>query len=197
MCRIDSSPRGGVIMVVPMRRALTILIAFGCAAVVSASSLYVLELKNGARVFALDRPLEKGRVLVFHRHPDGVFTSISAAEVARIAPASAADRTEKFQPGELVVLGHDVEGPVPEGSAPSLAPPAPRAAASIPEYGYSGYFVYGGTGKGGGHRPSLPTPAPRPLPPPLVGPNGYPGTPQLPIGPNGFPVLFPPLREPR
>ena len=192
MCRIDSSPRGGVIMVVPMRRALTILIAFGCAAVVSASSLYVLELKGGARVFALDRPLEKGRVLVFHRHPDGVFTSISAAEVARIAPASAADRTEKFQPGELMVLGHDVEGPVSEGGAPSLAPPAARAAYSMPDYGYGygyGYGAYGGYGSGGGH-PSPPS-RPHPHAPPLVGPNGYPGTPQLPIGSNGFPELQP------
>ncbi|HEV2064289.1 MAG TPA: hypothetical protein VGS00_07045, partial [Thermoanaerobaculia bacterium] len=84
-----------------MRRTLAALIAFGCAAVVSASSLYVLELKGGVRVFALDHPLEKGRVLVIHRHPDGVFTSISSAEVARIAPASAADRTEKLAPGEL------------------------------------------------------------------------------------------------
>lgn len=44
---------------------------------------------------------EKGRVLVFHRYPDGIFTSISSDEVARIAPASAADRTEKLAPGEL------------------------------------------------------------------------------------------------
>jgi hypothetical protein len=183
-------------MGVPVRRAFTILIAFGCAAVVSAGSLYVLELKGGARVFALDRPLEKGRILVFHRHPDGVFTSISSVEVARIAPASAADRTEKFQPGELMVLGHDVEGPVSESGAPSLAPPAARAAYSMPDYGYGSYVFYGTFGNGGGHRPSLPTPAPRPLPPPLVGPNGYPGTPQRPIGSNGFPIIAP-QREPQ
>jgi hypothetical protein len=175
-----------------MRRAFALLFVFACAAVLSAGSLYVLELKGGARVFALDRPLEKGRVLVFHRHPDGVFTSISTAEVAKIAPASAADRNEKLQPGELMVLGRDVEGPVPDGSAPSLAPPAARAPYSMPEYGYGGYFVYGGYGTGGGHRPSHMTPAPRSLPPPLVGPNGYPGTPQLPIGSNGFPILSSP-----
>jgi hypothetical protein len=169
-----------------MRRALSILIAFGCATVVSAGSLYVLELKGGARVFALDRPLEKGRVLVFHRHPDGVFTSISAAEVARIAPASTADRIEKFQPGDLMVLGHDVEGPVNEAGPRSSSPPASGAAYSTPDYGYGGYGMYWGYGTGGGRRPTLPPP-PRLLPPPLVGPNGYPGTPQLPIGPNGFP----------
>ncbi len=173
-----------------MRRALIILFVFGCAAVLSAGSLYVLELKGGARVFSLDRPLEKGRVLVFHRHPDGVFTSITAAEVAKIGPVSAADRIEKFQPGDLMVLGHDVEGPVPEVGSPSLAPPAPRAAYSLPDYGYGGYSVYESY-SAGGHRPSLPSAPSRPLPPQLVGPNGYPGTPQLPIGSNGFPELLP------
>jgi hypothetical protein len=179
-----------------MRRALAVLIAFGCAAIVSAGSFYVLELKGGARVFSLDRPLEKGLVLVFHRHPDGVFTSILTAEVAKIATTSAADRIEKLQPGELMVLGHDVEGPASDGGAPSLAPPAPRAAYSMPDYGYGGYGMYGGYGNGGG-RPFPPSRPHQPAPP-LVGPNGYPGTPQLPIGSNGFPVLVPtPPPQPR
>lgn len=181
-----------------MRRALAALMAFGCAAAVWAGSLYVLELKGGARVFSLDRPMEKGRVLVFHRYPDGIFTSIPSDEVAKIATSAAADRTEKLAPGELMVLGKDIEGPVPENAGP---PPAPAAApASYPmldyDYGYYGY----GYGYGGGHRPPRPHPSPRPLPPPLVGPNGYPGTPQLPIGSNGFPILFPspqPQPQPR
>lgn len=180
-----------------MRRTLTAVAAFaalGAAAILSAGSLFVLELSGGARLFALDRPIEKGRVLVFHRHPDGVFTSIPAGEVARIAPASAADRTQKFAPGELMVLGRDVEGPTAEGSAPPSAPAAARSAYSMPDYGYG---VYWGYSFGGGRRPPLLAPPPRSVSPPLVGPNGYPGTPQLPIGSNGFPIISPQPPQPR
>jgi hypothetical protein len=169
-----------------MRRALAILIVLGCAAVVSGGSLYVLELKGGARVFALDRPLEKGRVLVFHRHPDGVLTSLPAAEVVRIAPAAAADRTEKLQPGDLMVLGHDVEGPVPESAGPPPAPPPAAAVYEMPAYDYG---VYGSYGAGSAHRIIISPRPPRLLPTPLVGPNGFPGTHQLPIGSDGFPDL--------
>lgn len=176
----------------PMKRALAAVVVLGCAAALSAGSLYVLELKGGSRVFALDRPLEKGRVLVFHRHPDGVFTSIGSAEVLKIAPASAADRTAKFQPGDLMVLGHDVEGPVPEGGSAAVAPAAPSPTSAMPDDSSGGYGSYGygyGYGSGVAHRSS----PPRSLPPALVGPNGFPGTRQLPIGSNGFPD--PPPRQ--
>ena len=97
-----------------------------------------------------------------------------------------------------MVLGNDVEGPVPESAAPPPGPAAAPPGYPTLDYGY-GYYGYGyGYGYGGGHHPPRPHPAPHPLPPPLVGPNGYPGTPQLPIGSNGFPILFPsPQPQPR
>jgi len=52
-------------------------------------SLFVMELKDGARVYALDHPLQKGRALVFHRYPDGVYTSLTADEVERTVTAPA------------------------------------------------------------------------------------------------------------
>jgi hypothetical protein len=181
-----------------MRRTLIAVAAFGllgAAAILSAAGLYVLELSGGARVFALDRPMEKGRVLVFHRHPDGIFTSIPSSDVVRIKTASAADRTQKFAPGELMVLGRDIEGPTPEGAGPPPPSYAPAPTYSMPDYGYGyGYWGYGG--KGGGHRPRpFPTPPPQ-IPPTSIGPNGFPGTPQLPIGSNGFPILSPPPPQP-
>jgi hypothetical protein len=181
-----------------MRRPLlAALAALFAAAALSAGSLFVLKLKSGARVFALDRPVEKGHVLVFHRHPDGVFTSIPADEVEKIAPTSSADRTEKFAPGELMVLGRDVEGPTPERAAP--APPAPnRPAYYPPDYHYGMYWGFG-PGFGHRHRPMRP-PIDNLRVPALVGPNGFPiiappgspGSTPLPIGPNGFPMI-PPL----
>ena len=184
-----------------MRRAfLAALLAVLSAASLTAASLFVLELKGGSRVFALDRPVPKGRTLVFHRHPDGIYTSISADEVVKIAPAPSPDRTEKFQPGETMLLGGNVEGTPTQGVAPPPEPPASRAAYDAPDYGYSMSWGFGW----GASRPPRPVAPPRPVPS-TIGPNGFPilappGTPgSVPpsIGPNGFPILAPPQREPR
>lgn len=185
-----------------MRRKLpAAFLAVFAAAAVQASSLFVLQLRGGARVFALDRPVPKGRVVLFHRHPDGIYTSISAEEVLKIAPAGSADRTEKFQPGELMVLGGDIEGPSSE--TVGLPPTPPDRPASLPaDYGYGTYWGYGFSG--GGHHPRPPHP-PRPVVPTNIGPNGFPilappgspGSTPPPMGSNGFPIIAPPLREPR
>jgi hypothetical protein len=163
-------------------------------------SLFVMELKGGARVYALDHPLQKGRILVFHRHPDGIYTSLAADEVERIVAGASEPRSRKMQPGDLKNLG-----PMAEGSAREANASAPQAPSYEPtvmdDYGYWGY------GSGGGRPPRPPRP-PAPVPTPLpIGPNGYPiiappGTPGStppPIGSNGFPIIAPPppQREPR
>ena len=178
-----------------MRRKLpAAFLAVFAAATVQAGSFFVLELKGGARVFALDRPVARGRVVLFHRHPDGIYTSISAEEVVKIAPAASADRTEKFHPGELMVLGSDIEGRAPQGVGPPPEAPASRSAYQPPDYGYGMSWGYGWARS----RPPVPPP-PRQTVPTSIGPNGFPilappgspGSTPPHIGSNGFPILAP------
>ena len=187
-----------------MRRAFAAAALVLAAAALQAGSLFVLELAGGAKVFALDRPVERGRVLLFHRYPDGVYTSIPAEKVARIVANAAPPASGKLEPGDLKVLGHDIEGPTAESAGPPPYYPE-RAAYSAPTYDYAlpwGYVSY--SGGGGGGRPSGPPRAPLPLVPTNIGPNGFPiiaprgspGSTPPPIGSNGFPDISP-LREPR
>ena len=159
-----------------MRRSLlAALLAVFSATSLWAGSLFVLELKGGSRVFALDRPMQAGRVVVFHRHPDGVYTSISADEVVKIVASSSAGRSEKSRSGETIFLGSDTGGAPRPASPPPAEPPAAGLEYYAPDYGYGMYWGYGG--------PSTPPPQ---RPPPL--PRGVPTN----IGPNGFPILAPP-----
>lgn len=164
-------------------------------------SLFVMELKGGAKVYALDHPLQKGRLLVFHRHPDGVYTSIAADEVDRVLAGAAEPRSGKMQPGDLKSLGPMAEGPARDPNAP------PPQAPSYEPYVVDDYGAWGYGSSGGGRPPRPPRP-PGPVVTPLpIGPNGFPiiappGTPGAtppPIGSNGFPIISPPPphREPR
>lgn len=156
---------------------------------------YVLELRGGSKVYSLDRPVPKGKVLVFHRYPDGVYLSLSAAEVERVSTLEAEPPSaEKLAPGSTLYVGPPVEGPGYE------APPGPPQYADTyvdSGYGYTDYYW------GGGYVPPRP-PVPPPFVPPRIGPNGFPiiappGTPgSVPprIGPNGYPILAPPPAVP-
>ncbi len=176
------------------------------AALIAASSVgstryYALELRGGSRVFALDHPVRKGRVVLFHRYPDGVYVSLSAGEVENVVATEEAPRPEKLAPGQTVFLGPAVSGP---GFETPPAPPVPPPAAEM--YLDSGYGYYGWYW-GGGYVPPLPPAPPRPAPPSRIGPNGFPilappgspGSIPPPIGPNGFPILAPqpPVPSPR
>lgn len=156
------------------------------------NTYYVLELKGGSKVYSLDKPVQKGRVVVFHRYPDGVFLSLSAAEIAKVSTLEAAPvPEEKLAPGATVYVGPALHGPSFE------APPAPPPtyAGTYVDTGYGGYGDYY---YDGGYVPPLPAPGPRV--PSRIGPNGFPiiappGTPGSvppPIGSNGFPIISPP-----
>jgi len=180
-----------------MNRLLSCFLAGALATSASSaasSRYYALELKGGSQVFSADVPLKKGRVLVFHRYPDGTYMSLSSSEVEKIvARDGEPPKVEKLAPGETLYVGDAVEGPgyvMPE--AP-LAGPA-YGSYSDPGYGYGDYYW------GGGYSPpSRPPRPPGPLPPSRIGPNGYPilappgmaGSVPPPIGPNGFPILVP------
>src|SRR5215471_4845180 len=63
-------------------------LVLGCLLLASdatSSTYYALEVRGGSRIYALDRPVQKGRVYVFHRFPDGVYMSLAVSEVEKVA----------------------------------------------------------------------------------------------------------------
>lgn len=155
------------------------------------SSYYALELRGGSRLFATDRPVRRGRVLLFHRYPDGAYLSLGAAEVVSVTALESAPPPVEgaLKPGETVYVGGALEGPRFEAPPPAAEMVMTQDSSLYYDYGY-GYWG------GGGYIPPRPPP---PVPPSRIGPNGFPiiappGTPGSvpnPIGPNGFPILSP------
>ncbi|HYX19835.1 MAG TPA: hypothetical protein VFA98_03225 [Thermoanaerobaculia bacterium] len=165
------------------------------------STYYAIELKGGSRLYAVDKPVQKGRVYLFHRYPDGTYMSLSAAEVGRVVTLAEAPQPDRHAPGETLYIGPPLSGPsAPAPAVTAPAGPAPSDGVYADDYGYG----YSGWGWGGG---SVPPSRPGRMPPGRIGPNGYPilappgspGSTPLPIGPNGFPVLSPqpPVASPR
>jgi len=169
---------------------------------------YALEIRGGSHLYAADKPVRKGKVVLFHRYPDGGFVSLPATEVVSMAPIEAPPKPregeEKLAPGATVYVGPALEGPRYDLPAPVEAPPAFDSG-----YGYGFYdYGYGYGYGGGGYVPPRPG---RPAPPSNIGSNGFPiiappGTPGSvpnPIGANGYPILAPqppviaPLPRPR
>ncbi len=181
-----------------MYRLLSCFLAGALAASASpaaSSSYYALGLKGGSEVFSTDVPLRKGRVLVFHRYPDGTYMSLAASEVEKIeAREGEPPKAGKLAPGETLYVGNAVEGP--GYVMPEAPPPAPAYGEYYDQgYGYTGYSWGGG---GGFYPPPRP---PGPPPPSRIGPNGFPilappgtaGSVPPPIGSNGYPILAPPV----
>ena len=68
---------------------------FGLAGLLASSLLasmpyYALELRDGSRVFAKDVPVRRGRVVMFHRYPDGVYVSLAAGDLQKVVTMEAA-----------------------------------------------------------------------------------------------------------
>jgi hypothetical protein len=157
------------------------------------STYYAIELKGGSRLYAVDEPVHKGRVFLFHRYPDGTYMSLSAVEVGKVVTLSEAPLPDRNAPGETRYIGPPLWGPgAPASQVAAPAGPPPYDASYAGEW-YGDY----GTGWGGGGLPSRP---PGRVPPSRIGPNGYPilappgspGSTPPPIGPNGFPILSSP-----
>lgn len=180
-----------------MRRALATA-ALVCGwilvwpAAVRGDRLWALQLQGGSVLLSLDAPEERGRTIVFHRHPDGLFSSLPSGEIRRITIAQGpAHKPKKSLDGQILVFGRDAEPP--ERFARREPPPEPPASDSYDSSTASGYAwatAAPGFPRGHGHRPHLSGMT-------LIGPNGYPilaprgsfGFTPPPIGPNGFPVL--------
>ena len=158
-----------------------------------ATTYYALEVRGGSRIYSLDQPVRKGRVVVFHRFPDGIFMSLTGSEVEKVVSLSEPPAQEGLAPGQSMYIGPAMEGP-----HAVIAPAAPVAIAPQADMTMgSGYGYYGSYWGGGG---SVPPPRPPVAPPSRIGPNGFPilaplgspGSVAPTIGPNGFPILAAP-----
>src|SRR5262249_5191005 len=175
------------------RTAGLALAALFCVSIGNSSSYYVLEVRGGSRIYAADRPVQKGRVYLFHRFPDGVYMSLPATEVERVATATEPPPPERLAPGQTLYVGPALPS---NGFAPAPPPVRPAAPADTSSFA-SGYGYYGDYGGGGGGY--VPPRPPGPVSSTRIGPNGFPilappgspGSTPPPIGPNGFPVLAP------
>jgi hypothetical protein len=156
-----------------------------------ATSYYALEIHGGSRIYAMDKPVRKGRVVLFHRYPDGVYMSLAAAEVEEVVSVAEAPAPEGLAPGQSRYLGQATYGPYAEIAPAAPAGPQPNMPM---DSGYGYYDAYWG----GGYLPPRPVPPPF-APPSRIGPNGFPilappgtaGSVPPAIGPNGFPILAP------
>jgi hypothetical protein len=187
------------------RYILCFAAAVGLAVTSLADSVkyYAIDVRGGSRILSMDLPSRKGRVVLFHRYPDGTYMSLSASEVQKVTSLEAAPPPApgELAPGQTVYVGPALSGPAFQ------APPStgPDLVVTAPNYGY-GYDYGYGYGEGG-YVPPLPPGPPSPHVPSRIGPNGFPilappgspGSVPPPIGPNGFPILAPqpPVAAPR
>jgi hypothetical protein len=175
------------------------------AALAGPVKYYAIEVRGGSRIFSIDQPVQKGRLMLFHRYPDGIYMSLSASEVEKVASLEAAPPPApgELAPGQTVYVGPALSGPsfqAPPSTGPDVVVTAPNSGYGY-DYGYYGYYG------DGGYVPPLPPGPPAPRVPSRIGPNGFPilappgspGSVPPPIGPNGFPILAPqpPVASPR
>ena len=199
--------------------AIVVAAAVSMASPKSPKAMYRIVLRDGSEVLTNDRPYHRGSVVLFHRHSNGVLTSLPQEEIVGVAGNAIelqtqrlkTDRTtEGLRPGDVVFLGPTGAG------APSMSP-SPGASSSAlpggvydprnPAYGgYSGpRTVLSQTGASSGFfSPAAPL-APGELAQPIsaepptaenpIGSNGFPtsaaGATPL-VGPDGQPILAPP-----
>jgi hypothetical protein len=185
---------------------LCVLAAIGVATAALAGPVkyYAIDVRGGSRILSMDLPSRKGRVVLFHRYPDGTYMSLSAVEVEKVSTLDAkpAPPPGELAPGQTVYVGTALSGPSFQAAPPSTGP---DMVVTAPNYGYGTDYGYGYGD--GGYVPPLPPGPPPPHVPSRIGPNGFPilappgspGSVPPPIGPNGFPILAPqpPVVSPR
>jgi hypothetical protein len=116
-----------------------------------ARPFYRIALTGDAQIFSIDRPAARGAIYVFHRYPDGIFTSIPAREVLRITALSEIPSGANLSPGETLVLGPTGTtapstplSPGAESTSSSEEPAAAGYGGLNPAYlGYYGYVAPG------------------------------------------------------
>lgn len=80
--------------------------AAGAAPAAAASDLFRLELPGNQVVWSMDRPMQSGGLILFHRFPDGTLLSVKRADVRRIEAARFSTSPERaMAPGNVIELG--------------------------------------------------------------------------------------------
>jgi hypothetical protein len=166
------------------------LLGLSLTSVATAQTIFQIDLRGHMSLLSNDRPIQRGRLALFHRYPDGVFLSIPEEEIVRVVTASASPTSKALLPGEAIDVGPTGGNDRSQVTAPE-ASAAPGPGNDSP-YGpmTPGYYGYGGPartrgGAGGGGVAAAP---------PLAAPNGFPMSPgAVPsvMGPNGFPTMAP------
>ncbi len=107
--------------------ALLALVGTGWA---GADTQYRIELRGRPAVVSKDRPVERGTMLMYHRAPDGVLTSVPREEVVRVeayetAPAAPRESTPAASPRAIAPTA-------PARGTPSLTAPRRETPAPAP-----------------------------------------------------------------
>jgi hypothetical protein len=157
-----------------MRRFLLSAVAYlFWISLAAAQSIYEIDLRDHANYLSADRPIERGRVVVFHRYPDGALLSIQKDEVARVARVTAGATNRALAPGEAIDVG-------PTANLERQETPAPEQDGAVIPPAYTGGGGYGGGAPKNG---SLPTSGlPYSLPPGATPTMGNPMSPSPPRG---------------
>src|SRR5215831_10337079 len=79
-----------------MRRSAMVLVGLGLLLAVgmtgstvttapsTSTTYYALDVRGGSRLLAADKPVRKGKVILFHRYPDGAYMSLPADELLAV-----------------------------------------------------------------------------------------------------------------
>jgi len=99
--------------------AVLLALLLAVAAPAPVRTIRQIELRGNSRILALDTPVRRGRLYLFHRYPDGVYMSVPAEDVLGIAST----RVESTPPPpDTVVLGPTGEGIPTNNQSPPAAP---------------------------------------------------------------------------
>lgn len=123
------------------------------ASFAKAQSVYEIDLRDHANYLSTDRPIERGRVVVFHRYPDGALLSIQKDEVARVARVPGGGANRALAPGEAIDVGPTANFERQEAPAP-----APEQSGTITPPAYAGGGGYGGGAPKNGNLPNIGVP---------------------------------------
>jgi hypothetical protein len=124
-----------------MRRLVLASVAvFLLSCLAAAQSVYSIDLWDHANYLSSDRPIERGRVVIFHRYPDGALLSIQKDEVARVARLPAGVTNRALMPGEAIDVGptasFERQESASEQNGPTMPPPYPGGGGSgVPKNG--------------------------------------------------------------
>jgi hypothetical protein len=126
-----------------MRRYLLLaLLGFSFASVATTQTVYQIDLRGNARLLSRERPVHKGHLALFHRHPDGVFLSVPEQEIVRVTElANLASKA--LLPGEAIDVG-------PTGGNDRSHVTAPEASAAPGPGNASSYGGAPRNGRGAG-----------------------------------------------